>query len=360
MRVTKHHNFPALFLTVVIVILVLLPLIVFLVSRTSTSATNSINRFLQAVHLGKLQSPGSLTTKEYIEINSKLKSIVINQSPKEALIYLSGQMDKNPMVLKECHGFVHSIGNEAYNIYKDFVTIVSYQDDLCGSGYIHGAVEAYFMNTPNVSEAIQTVCSNYELSNISRKCYHGVGHGLMYYTGNNLPLSVQLCSGYDDPIARIRCSEGVYMENFGTFRALHPSKYISLSDPLYPCSQQPDDFKVACYYYAPLFYLSLYDEDYTGALQLCEKAEGEYALVCAKGVGSRIIKQHIDEPRFAEKACMSNKKEQISSCIDGIVSYHLVNYESLEKARAMCAALSIINQSHCLDSVEQQKDLASN
>jgi hypothetical protein len=88
---------------------------------------------------------------------------------------------------------------------------MEFQSDICGSGYIHGVIEEHFAHVKDVNTEMFKVCATQE-----GKCFHGVGHGFMYYTYNDLPQSLQLCDKYTDSFARINCYDGVFMENFAT------------------------------------------------------------------------------------------------------------------------------------------------
>jgi hypothetical protein len=254
-----------------------------------------------------IDEPAPLTTEEYNAAVDRFTKLVAEHNPTIALHALANSMDTDQRILNECHGIVHEIGAAAFQKYKDFATAIQYQDDLCGGGYLHGTIEAYFSKTKNIKLAMETLCSRYGISPEREKCYHGIGHGLMYYSNNDLPTSISNCSRYKLPKARVRCAEGVYMENFGTLRTLHPSDYLKPEDPLYPCSSQPSSYKGVCYYYAPLYYLSLHTNDYIGALRMCETVEEKYQVSCTKGVGSRAIKSNVKNIPQVENICMSGQ-----------------------------------------------------
>ena len=87
-------------------------------------------------------------------------------------------------------------------------------------------------------------------------------------------------------------------------------------------------------------------------------AEPDFILTCINGVGSRTMKQNMGSPTFAESICMKGKtREQISTCIDGMVSYYLVQYNSLQKARDMCGSLQEENQAVCHSAVEKRNSM---
>lgn len=299
-----------------------------------------------------------LDVLERQRIIDTLKKKLETDNPTLVLEELVILVDRDSRVLRECHKIVHEIGHAAYRKYHDFVQAISFQDDICGSGYLHGVIEEKFSETSDVLTEIKTICAkNYDILDLG-KCYHGVGHGLMYYNGNNLPESIKWCDSLVSTSAKIRCTEGVYMENFGSEAPFHISNYLSPNDPFYPCDTQPDQFKFSCYYYAPIYYLNLHVNDYKGALRACLTINPEFQSTCTKGVGSRIIKQNIKNLSFAQKMCESGTKDQLYPCLEGIISYYLVNFNSLEKATEMCSRLKNEYQNYCKQSISKQNLLS--
>lgn len=296
-----------------------------------------------------------LSIKEYQQTDKTLTNIVEEKDPRAALQQLTNLMNIDPKIYNSCHGLAHDIGHAAYKKYHDLVQAFGYQDDVCGSGYIHGVIEQYFGNTKDITTALYSICTEYAGQIGEGNCYHGVGHGIMFYTGNNLPQSTYFCDMYKDTLARSRCSEGVFMENFNSAIRFHPSNYLKPTNPMYPCPEQPDFHKSACYFYAPDYYLTIHPHDYAGAVNWCQTAEPGYILTCINGVGSRTMKQNIGSPKFAESICMQAKtQQQINTCIDGMVSYYLVQYNSQQKARDMCSHLQAMHQSACYSGVRQR------
>ena len=255
-------------------------------------------------------------------------------------------------LLRSCHALVHEVGHEAYEKYGDFARAMAYQDEICNSGYLHGVIESHFWESDDVIVATRTVCDAYRLESfMSWECYHGVGHGLMYYTANDLPRSLSVCDSYDSEFARSNCSNGVFMENFNTDQKLHPSEFLKENDLFYPCREQATRHKDNCYLYAPTYYLSFHRDDYVGALRWCEGAEGPYESACVRGVGSQAIKENINNPKFVETICMNNIKTQIEACIYGMVDVYINHYGSLQPATIMCAELESLNKEICYNVV---------
>lgn len=297
-----------------------------------------------------------LTSVEYQQVRAELYVLVDEQNPKIALKKLELLGNENPSVLRSCHAFVHDIGHRAFNKYGDVGKAFAYQDDICGSGYLHGIIESYFKYTPNVLTGMKTLCAQYGFNTVAQRCYHGVGHGLMFYSENDLPLSVEQCNIFTGK-ARVRCLEGVYMEHFNTDQKLHPSSYLRPEDPFYPCAQQPAHNQAVCYFYAPAYYLSLHQDNYAAAMSWCAHAPGTFVNACTNGLATRIMKQRIANPQFVERICESGTSLQVAPCIDGMVSYYVVHFDSWQKAQEMCATLKPQHKKICQTSVAKRRVL---
>jgi hypothetical protein len=94
---------------------------------------------------------------------------------------------------------------------------MKYRDELCNSGYLHGIIESKFSQSEDVFADMKAMCGRYEPGRyMSWQCYHGIGHGAMFYTSNDLPRSLEMCDGFEDEFERSSCANGVFMENFNT------------------------------------------------------------------------------------------------------------------------------------------------
>lgn len=92
-------------------------------------------------------------------------------------------------------------------------------------------------------------------------CFHGLGHGVLAYTGYDLPKAIQLCektgTASHNNREYIECVGGSIMEIIsGGFHApelwaVQSKKYLSSDDPLSPCNSDfmPDVAKPICYTY---------------------------------------------------------------------------------------------------------------
>jgi hypothetical protein len=303
------------------------------------------------------QSDG-LSSEEYSKDRDEFIALVDSQDPKAALSQLRQRTETDNALLRSCHSIAHEIGHEAFEKYTSFGEAMKYQDEICNSGYLHGIIESYFSASKDIFSSMKTVCAGYPLgSYISWECYHGIGHGLMYYTLNDLPRSIELCDSYSNAFARAQCSNGVFMENFNTDQKIHPSTFLKNDDLFYPCRDQKEDHKGDCYFYAPTHYLSLHKNAYEAALTWCAGAETAFIPSCISGVGSQAIKENINNPKYVESVCMNSPTSQRANCITGMIGLYINHFGSLEPAKALCPQLESKNQKACQDTIQFSSSL---
>lgn len=316
---------------------------------------------LQTLH--KEKSPTAtasheLSAKEYQTLRNDLAKILSGKNPRIALDALKQKAAADPAISRSCHDLVHELGHEAYEKYGDFGQAMQYQNDMCNSGYLHGIIESHFAQSQDIFDTMQTVCADYNPAKfIGWECYHGVGHGLMYFSENDLPGSLTYCESYTDTNSKMACVNGVFMENFNVDQDMHVSKYVNAHDPLSPCAEQKSAYKTDCYLYAPTYFLSLHKNEYSQALSWCKTAEKEFQGSCIAGVGSQTIKENINNPAFVESTCMQGSKDEISACITGMVGFYINHFGRLNEAKQLCNKLEKKNQTICQQTIASEETL---
>ena len=299
----------------------------------------------------------TLTREEYARVLEEFTKLQAEQDPRVALQELRARIKTDEALLRSCHPLVHTLGRVAYAKYSDFGTTLQFQDEICNSGYLHGVIEAHFSQSKDIFQTLDTTCSLYpEGSFTNWECYHGIGHGLMYYTDNDLERSLDLCRAYETQFAQLTCANGVFMENFAADQKTHVSQYLKEDDLFYPCQEQTDQFKPECYMYAPTHYLSMHPNDYSGALEWCEYAEERYVTTCIGGVGSQAMKENMHNPSFVESICVQGGGYE-NSCIQGMVGLFVNHHGSLDPARQLCEEMDRNNKGTCYDRVRSMEPL---
>ena len=271
------------------------------------------------------------------------------KDPGVALADLDRITRKSPYVDGFCHPVAHEIGHAALAKYKgDFTKAVSYRNDVCGSGYLHGVVEEKLSQSPNPQTAVTTLCAPAQTAS----CIHGIGHGAMFVAGLDITKAERLCDRFPKNYQVGACSEGVFMQLFEPDEtdpkamAKLPADKLA-ADPLYPCPDQPSIFQSGCYYYAPSYFLQVHDYTvhpgaFVQALAWCLKApSGDGRSTCTMGTGSRVMKYNIDRPVWAAAQCeQASTVDLRRSCFAGMVSYWNVNYHDKSAWSKFCPQLS--------------------
>jgi len=82
--------------------------------------------------------------------------------------------------------------------------------------YLHGIIESRFSERDDVFADMETMRDQYPLGSfLSWQRYHGIGHGAMYYTDNDLSRSPEMCGAFGGSFARSQLFErGVHGEPF--------------------------------------------------------------------------------------------------------------------------------------------------
>ncbi len=267
----------------------------------------------------------------YESAKNELEGIVISRGPRAALDRLTFIATSDTELAGLCHGLSHEVGHIAH-MAIGFTQALEVQDDVCGSGYVHGVIETELEDHVEDYEThFTTLCASHDPS-----CFHGLGHGLMYVTQNNLPKSLQLCSTFSLLFQYIKCAEGVFMENFQADSVVHPSQYLFPEDPYRICHDRPEIEKGVCTFYFPRYYLRIHPEAFSDLFSFCNTLPQQSAVICIKGAGSAAMKLSILEPKKALTTCMLLPQDQRSFCVEGLLSYLIVHYGSTGPARNFC------------------------
>jgi hypothetical protein len=286
-----------------------------------------------------LTSHQPLSAQDFNLYKQKYLDLLAETDARTTLATLREEVSTNQELAGSCHPLAHEIGRTVYGAQKDFAGALSQQDEICNSGYLHGVIEAHFSESEDVLAEIPKTCEGFsQESYLGWQCLHGIGHGLMYFTGQDLPRSLELCD--ELPLqARSICANGVFMDNFNTDQVLHPSRFLKADDPSYPCAEQAERHKPDCYTYAPTYYLAQHPGKYSDALEWCTTVENEFIDSCLWGVGSQTVKENSKTPEFAIQICEASMAAQSSSCIEGALNLLALHHGSPEPVRELCEKL---------------------
>jgi mono/diheme cytochrome c family protein len=217
-------------------------------------------------------------------------NMAFREGPKETLTLFDEKIKSAGPIEKNCHRIVHAIGAGSLahfdgSVGKAFVS----GSPSCTSGYYHGILERAFLGVDEqeLGPASRRFCAGDEIRRtefIAYQCVHGLGHGLMIYTGYDLPLSLRVCDRLNGDWDQRSCTGGVFMENIQSSYGVR-SPWLKRNDLLYPCNSVAERHKYYCYDLLPSRVLPVFGHDFRPAIKWCKRAERRWRATCFQGLG---------------------------------------------------------------------------
>lgn len=250
---------------------------------------------------------------------------LVRQDPPQAFARFREILKGDPLSYNVCHGIAHQLGHEAFETFG-FAGAMSFQDAMCGGGYIHGVIEGRFgvLQEKEIIAELPTICAEGQLS-----CYHGVGHGLMIATRLNVPSSLAYCDALPG-LGRRNCYDGVWMHLFDKEEsgarkdAGQPFDVALIAASSERCASAASAYQTSCYFYLPRIFAHAEERPFDEVVRLCETVDGRLGLACAAGSGHSVMKYHIAAPLQALQACDAYQdQEKAGACQEGGSLYYL-------------------------------------
>jgi hypothetical protein len=183
-------------------------------------------------------------------------------------------------------------------------------------------------------------------------CVHGLGHGLMALTENELFDSLKLCDNLTGQWEKSSCYGGVFMENVIADGKDHSTKYLKPSAPLYPCNAVDTPYKESCYLMQTSYMLKVVNYDFAKVFQLCRNADSAYRNTCFVSLGRDASGQSISNAERTRAVCdMGATYEEKSNCLTGAVKDFVSYYHSDTQARQLCSMFSTELAKMCNETV---------
>ena len=282
-------------------------------------------------------------------------NMTYNDGPQPALTRLTALSTSNRAVAGDCHRIAHRMGSAALARFKDRVAQAFIAGSpVCASGYYHGIIERAFLGQPKNKLAVvaRQLCSDPQINSkpfLSYQCIHGLGHGLMIYTGYDLPGSLKNCERLQTPFSRVSCTGGVFMENFNSSYGVK-SKYLRKNDPIYPCNSVAERHKYNCYLLvtANLLRSNSYDQRKTAAG--CRRSERAWVDTCFESFGRDVSGIAGKDPKKALVSCRLAGPNE-TDCLYG-VAREIVNADAgASRGGRFCAQAPPAARGRCFGGV---------
>lgn len=240
----------------------------------------------------------------------------------------------------DCHEPGHAVGRQSYALFGTKVFQLCSAE--CHSGCYHGAAEAYFSEhgADDLEKALDTICDSSLNPFFSHQCLHGVGHGLMAWSGYDLFKALKACDALSKQ--RESCYTGVFMENIvgGLAGASgHASIYLN-NDPQYPCSIVPEKYKASCYFLQTSRMMQLFRGDFKKIAHACMQAPMPYRSSCFESMGRDVDGVYAGKPEEAIRACDLATGVFRTLCLTGAIEDTFWDASGADTGFAFCRALS--------------------
>ena len=286
----------------------------------------------------------------------RYKDLVANNSIAAAFVDLKVRYDENVQVRSLCHPLVHVIGRAAVKKYPDVGEAYRKGDSFCWSGYYHGVMEGILRKTASqdLPHVMNNICESIPGKDAYSfdyyNCVHGLGHGVMYITQNELFDALILCDSLEGTWERESCYGGVFMENVITDFENHFTNYLRPEEPLYPCTAVPEKNKHACYLMQTSYMLKTNGYNFIDAFAQCSTVEDEHKNTCYQSIGRDASGSTLSDVARTSAYCMLGKgSRQQNNCVIGAVKDFISYFHSNVQAKQLCKVFSTDTEKICLD-----------
>ena len=286
-------------------------------------------------------------------LDDLFRRYLTGHTTQQALRLLDRYQAEDGGVRNACHLVVHAIGRETFRIRKSVHASFQVCDGTCHSGCYHGVVERFIggvegghVSQDDLRRRAADVCPGPPGTYLHFQCVHGLGHGLLYFSGYRLDEALSICDSLPTEKEQRSCYGGVFMENLGAAspqkRDVHPTDYH------YPCSRLGPRYRGDCYLMQTSRMIDM--GLFTGRLfEECAKA-GRYRRQCMTSIG-RDLANHarVDGPEWVASQCQWHPASDRRACIRGLVVALIDNTWDMRYALPLCAVLkSGEDRAYCL------------
>jgi hypothetical protein len=266
-------------------------------------------------------------------------NLAYSKGPQAALAELDRDSRTVPGVEADCHQIAHNVGHAGLAHYHNNAAVaLAHGGMTCNSGYYHGVIERAFAGVPRarVTHIARRLCTGRAVTKetfLLYQCVHGLGHGLMIYSGLDLPYSLEVCHQLQTAFDRISCTGGVFMQNL--MPGMGTSRYLKKNDPIYPCNAVAKRDKVYCYLMVTSRILALDGYDWRKTAAWCRRSEKGWVATCFQSYGRDASGTTQYRPRETVRLCLEAGKDA-GECMYGAARDYGNNYAGGKEAARLC------------------------
>ena len=272
-------------------------------------------------------------------------NVAYRRGPTTALALFSYDIKTNRTVQDSCHRIAHTLGAASLAHYHgDVYKALAHGSFVCWSGYYHGVLEHALGGVRTKAQfaaVARHVCSGKLVRRttwIAYQCVHGLGHGLMLQSGDNLPFALSVCDKLQTAWDRSSCSGGVFMENINAGSGLSQgtTRWLRKSDLVYPCDLVSSRHKLYCYLMVTSRILQANGYDWTKAVQICDRVEKGWVSTCFQSFGRDADGYSVERPSAVLRLCRLTGAHE-GDCLYGAARDMTADLSSGKRAAVLCA-----------------------
>ena len=239
---------------------------------------------------------------------------------------------------------------------------------ICDESFAFGCYHGFFGRViadkgTSIIPGLAQTCRD-RFGALSTGCEHGIGHGIMEYTGRaHLLEGLALCKETKQANELYGCTSGLFMEYNSSMMFRNGVAYsdvrpLDVKDPLAPCdSIVPAPYRTSCYFEIGLWWKGQVDSEYETIGNWCTKAGTQAERdACYRGWGTVVAESVDHNPAEAKKICdLIHNSSGAAVCALGVASrFFPAGYP--QAAREMCSGLAgpLANECTLLSSTDTQ------
>jgi hypothetical protein len=224
----------------------------------------------------------------------------------------------------------------------------------CWSGYYHGILERAFAgaDADRLGPLSRDLCSDPDVRStdfIAYQCVHGLGHGLMIFTGYDLPKSLEVCDALATAWDQSSCTGGVFMENISSSYGI-TSKWLRDDDPIYPCKTVAERHKLYCYLMVTSRILPLVGWDFAEAAKICRQSDTGWVATCYQSLGRDASGQTRGDVKRILEIC-DYAGDMTTECVFGASRDLTANDSGPARSAKLCAQAAQAQRDYCFNGI---------
>ncbi len=333
--------------------------------KLSDGEIAAIATYVSTVASGTTDATSTSTAAEFKPDETKLEdcngsfscleqafgNLAYEEGPKPALEEFDRRIAADSEIERNCHRISHKIGAGALVHYKGRVGKAFADGSAsCWSGYYHGILERAFRDVEpeSLGSVARELCADPDVRRtafVAYQCVHGLGHGLMIYTGYDLPHSLEICDVLDTAWDQTSCTGGVFMENISSSYGIK-SEWLRDDDPIYPCQVVAERHKLFCYLMVTSRILPLVNYDFAKTAKMCRQSETAWVATCFQSLGRDASGQTRGNAVQILGIC-ARGGDMADECVYGAARDLTANDNGSGRAVVLCSKAAASMQDYC-------------